>query len=174
MNATLHQALQDAIVREVGARARAARAAAGLSRKRLAELFDHARLTAPEKRGTRYFFMRNAGLDNQAVLVVRDGVDGTDRTVIDPGQPLDVGDGVAVHAHSRKDGDGHRHTRQVRVHLAHQSGGQQDHDHGEGQGRDKGRGLEGAQAALGHARAATTEIYAELTEDRARAIADDL
>lgn len=38
MNATLHQALQDAIVREVGARARAARAAAGLSRKRLAEL----------------------------------------------------------------------------------------------------------------------------------------
>ena len=53
-------------------------------RKRLAELFDHARLTAPEKRGTRYFFMRNAGLDNQAVLVVRDGVDGADRIVIDP------------------------------------------------------------------------------------------
>lgn len=53
-------------------------------RERLAALFDHARLTVPEKRGQRYFFTRNSGLDNQAVLFVREGVSGKDRPVIDP------------------------------------------------------------------------------------------
>ncbi|TCT04604.1 prolyl oligopeptidase family serine peptidase [Aquabacter spiritensis] len=50
----------------------------------LSDLFDHERLTAPTKRGDRYFFTRNGGLDNQAVLVVRDGVTGPDRVLIDP------------------------------------------------------------------------------------------
>lgn len=55
-------------------------------RERLASLFDHERYTTPEKRGERYFFTRNAGLDNQAVLFVREGVDGVDRVVIDPNE----------------------------------------------------------------------------------------
>lgn len=55
-------------------------------RQRLATLFDHERLTTPEKRGDRYFFTRNAGLDNQAVLVVREGVHGPDRVVINPNE----------------------------------------------------------------------------------------
>lgn len=53
-------------------------------RERLITLFDHERLTAPQKRGELYFFTRNVGLDNQAVLVVREGVSGPDRVVIDP------------------------------------------------------------------------------------------
>ncbi|GGD33966.1 prolyl oligopeptidase family serine peptidase [Aureimonas glaciei] len=53
-------------------------------RQRLTALFDHERLTAPEKRGERYFFTRNAGLDNQSVLFVREGVGGADRVVLDP------------------------------------------------------------------------------------------
>lgn len=55
-------------------------------RERLAALFDHERLTTPEKRGERYFFTRNSGLDNQAVLFVREGVNGLDRVVIDPNE----------------------------------------------------------------------------------------
>lgn len=53
-------------------------------RERLAALFDHERFTTPEKRGKRYFFTRNAGLDNQAVLCIREGVNGLDRELINP------------------------------------------------------------------------------------------
>lgn len=53
-------------------------------RQRLGALLDHERLTAPEKRGNRYFFTRNPGLDDQAVLVVRDGQQGAERILIDP------------------------------------------------------------------------------------------
>ncbi|MDP3418673.1 hypothetical protein [Falsiroseomonas sp.] len=38
---------------------------------RLTTLFDHERLTAPQQRGGRYFFMRNAGLANQLLLIMR-------------------------------------------------------------------------------------------------------
>ncbi|WP_434390900.1 prolyl oligopeptidase family serine peptidase [Melittangium boletus] len=60
-------------------------------RRRLAALLDHARLTAPEKRGERYFFTRNPGLENQAVLLVREGPHGADRVLIDPNQWSDDG-----------------------------------------------------------------------------------
>jgi prolyl oligopeptidase len=53
-------------------------------RERLSALLDHARLTAPEKRGDQYFFTRNPGLDNQAVLVAREGAEGADRVLIEP------------------------------------------------------------------------------------------
>ncbi|MGV6871892.1 prolyl oligopeptidase family serine peptidase [Pseudochelatococcus sp. B33] len=55
-------------------------------RERLTALFDHERLTTPAKRGERYFFARNAGLDNQHVLIVREGASGADRVVIDPNE----------------------------------------------------------------------------------------
>jgi prolyl oligopeptidase len=58
---------------------------------RLTTLFDHARLTAPQKRGGRYFFTRNGGLDNQAVLVMREGVSGPERVLIDPNAWSDDG-----------------------------------------------------------------------------------
>ena len=53
-------------------------------RQRLTALFDHERLTVPAKRGERYFFTRNSGLDNQSVLFVREGVQGADRVVLNP------------------------------------------------------------------------------------------
>lgn len=53
-------------------------------KRRLKALFDHERLSVPEKRGERYFFTRNSGLDNQSILYVREGREGPDRVVIDP------------------------------------------------------------------------------------------
>lgn len=51
---------------------------------RLKQLLDYERFGVPRKRGGRYFYPRNAGLQNQAVLYVRDGVGGPGRVLIDP------------------------------------------------------------------------------------------
>ena len=53
-------------------------------RERLSALLDYERITAPFKRGGRYFYSRNPGLDNQPALHVRDGASGKDRLLIDP------------------------------------------------------------------------------------------
>ncbi|QHL91073.1 prolyl oligopeptidase family serine peptidase [Sphingomonas changnyeongensis] len=52
--------------------------------RRLTELFNYERVSPPVKRGGRYFYARNDGLQNQAVLNVRDRVDGPARVLIDP------------------------------------------------------------------------------------------
>ncbi|MBS0477900.1 MAG: S9 family peptidase, partial [Proteobacteria bacterium] len=51
---------------------------------RLKALIDYERFAAPVKEGGRYFYTRNAGLQNQAVLYVRDSADGVGRVLIDP------------------------------------------------------------------------------------------
>ena len=51
---------------------------------RLRQLIDYERFGAPTKRGNRYFYAHNSGLQNQAVLFVRDGLDGPARVLIDP------------------------------------------------------------------------------------------
>jgi prolyl oligopeptidase len=51
---------------------------------RLTALWNYERLGIPEQRGGRYFYQRNDGLQNQAVLHVRDGLDGAARVLIDP------------------------------------------------------------------------------------------
>lgn len=53
-------------------------------RQRLTVLFDHDQVTAPHKRGELYFYTRNSGLENQATLYVRRGVNGGERALIDP------------------------------------------------------------------------------------------
>lgn len=53
-------------------------------RARLRELFDYERFGIPWRRGEHYFYARNSGLQNQAVLYVRDSVDGPGRVLIDP------------------------------------------------------------------------------------------
>jgi prolyl oligopeptidase len=53
--------------------------------ERLTRLIDYERLGVPVKKGGRYFYARNSGLQNQAVLVVRDSHgDVAGRVLIDP------------------------------------------------------------------------------------------
>ena len=51
-------------------------------RKRLAELYDYPRVSVPQRKGTRYFYARNPGLLDQAVLHVREGRDGDRKSVV--------------------------------------------------------------------------------------------
>jgi prolyl oligopeptidase len=52
--------------------------------QRLTQLFDYERFNALEKKGGRYFYTRNSGLQNQSVLYVRDRLEGEGRVLIDP------------------------------------------------------------------------------------------
>lgn len=47
-------------------------------------LYNYERYSLPEKAGGHYFFEKNDGLQNQAVLYVRKGLKGKDRVLIDP------------------------------------------------------------------------------------------
>jgi prolyl oligopeptidase len=51
---------------------------------RLTQLIDYPRVSVAEKQGTRYFFTRNSGLQNQSVLYVREGLRGSERVLLDP------------------------------------------------------------------------------------------
>ena len=51
---------------------------------RLKTLLDYERFGVPFKKGGHYFYTHNSGLQNQAVLYVRDSVDGAGRVLIDP------------------------------------------------------------------------------------------
>jgi len=53
-------------------------------RKRIKQIFDFERFGVPEKKGGRYFYSKNNGLQNQAVLYVRDTLDAAPRLLIDP------------------------------------------------------------------------------------------
>jgi prolyl oligopeptidase len=52
--------------------------------RRLTELWDYPRMSAPVKRGGRYFHLRNSGLQNQDALYVLDTLAGEPRLLLDP------------------------------------------------------------------------------------------
>ena len=52
--------------------------------RRLGELYNYPRITAPIKRGNRYFYTLNEGLQDQPVLYVQDGLTAGWRVLLDP------------------------------------------------------------------------------------------
>jgi prolyl oligopeptidase len=52
--------------------------------RRLMELINFERYTAPARRGTRYFYSHNSGLQNQNVLYWQEGLDGEPMVLLDP------------------------------------------------------------------------------------------
>lgn len=52
--------------------------------ERMRALFNYERMGVPRKAGARYFYTRNAGLQNQSTLWVREGLTGAPRQLIDP------------------------------------------------------------------------------------------
>ncbi|HEX3373590.1 MAG TPA: prolyl oligopeptidase family serine peptidase [Edaphobacter sp.] len=52
--------------------------------QRLLELINFERYTAPARRGTRYFYSHNSGLQNQNVLYWQEGLDGEPKVLLDP------------------------------------------------------------------------------------------
>lgn len=55
-------------------------------RRRLSELWDYPRVTAPWQRGSRWFQLRNSGLQNQDVLYVMGGPEDEGRVLLDPNE----------------------------------------------------------------------------------------
>jgi prolyl oligopeptidase len=73
-------------------------------RKRLLELFDYPRVSVPKKRGGRYFYERNTGLQNQSVLYVREGLDGPERVLLDPNALSEDGTVALTAVYPTRDG----------------------------------------------------------------------
>jgi prolyl oligopeptidase len=75
-----------------------------LFKQRMTQLFDYERYGLPVKKGARYFYAHNSGLQNQSPLYVREGLEGAPRLLIDPN--LWARDGATALAEWRPSDDG--------------------------------------------------------------------
>ncbi len=55
-------------------------------KQRMTQLWNYERYDIPVKRGNRYFYLRNDGLQNQSVLYVTEGLNAKPRVLLDPNQ----------------------------------------------------------------------------------------
>lgn len=55
-------------------------------KQRMTQLWNYERYDLPLKRGNRYFYLRNDGLQNQSVLYISEGLHGEPRVLLDPNQ----------------------------------------------------------------------------------------
>ena len=55
-------------------------------RKRMGEIYDYPKYSAPSKKKNLYFFSKNEGLQNQSVLWVQNGLGGAPEVLLDPNQ----------------------------------------------------------------------------------------
>ncbi|THG16584.1 hypothetical protein TEA_014447 [Camellia sinensis var. sinensis] len=53
-------------------------------REKITKLFDHPRYCAPFRRGKKYFYFHNSGLQPQSVLFMQDSLDGEPEVLFDP------------------------------------------------------------------------------------------
>ncbi|MCW3104078.1 MAG: prolyl endopeptidase [Bacteroidetes bacterium] len=53
-------------------------------KERLTKIWNFAKVSSPFKKGKRYFFYKNDGIQNQSVLYVQEGVNGTAKLLLDP------------------------------------------------------------------------------------------
>ena len=53
-------------------------------KERYSQLFNYPKYSAPFKGGKNYFFFKNEGLQNQSVLYIQKGLDGTPQLFLDP------------------------------------------------------------------------------------------
>ncbi len=60
-------------------------------RDRLTKIWDYPRISAPVRKGDRYFFYKNDGLQNQSVLYYKNSLDGPEIELLDPNKLAEDG-----------------------------------------------------------------------------------